>query len=277
MTPEDIRIRHWHAVAELYRGVLQREPDPFIDTYVEMLEKGEIDYLHLIQTFFGSNERKALMRQAEEKAFIGGQSQFGEIEILLRDMVNGDQPRTVVDVGARGKARSNSWDLMNSFGWRGVLVEANPDLIPAIEAEFEGLDLTLLNFAVSDYDGEGEFYFGVNDDISALSAQQVEAWGAVRGSTPVTVRRVPTLLGSLGVAKDFDLLSIDVEGEDIKVLNDTIAGGYRPRWVIVEACEDFRVETLFDQPFSEAVRENYRIVGRTAPNLILRSEAVGGA
>jgi len=42
-----------------------------------------------------------------------------------------------------------------------------------------------------------------------------------------------------------------------------------PRWVIIEAAFDGATRSLDDLPLSSAARETYRIVARTAPNLIL--------
>jgi hypothetical protein len=56
-------------------------------------------------------------------------SQHGELPLLLREMAAVTCPdRLVVDVGARGRRSSNSYDLLRHFGWRGLLIEANPYL-----------------------------------------------------------------------------------------------------------------------------------------------------
>lgn len=199
------------------------------------------------------------------------QSQFGEVQHLIRMMVNDGRNRVVVDVGARGRERSNSYDLMKHFGWRGILVEANPNLIASITSEFDGLDLTLINCAVSDYDGEATFHFGVNDDVSSLNLEATLGWGETRGQTTVSVCRLPALLETHNVPKTFDLFSIDIEGEDIKVLNDAVAHGFMAQYVVIEACYDYSVNSLHDLAFSDAVRSAYTIVERTPANLILKA------
>ena len=88
--------------------------------------------------------------------------------------------KIIVDVGARGRERSNSFDLLRHFGWRGLLIEANPSLLESIRADFAGTDFFLEFCAVSDYEGRAEFYFGVNDDVSSLSQHAAEGWGDIR-------------------------------------------------------------------------------------------------
>ncbi len=70
------------------------------------------------------------------------------------------------------------------------------------------------------------------------------------------VRRLHQLLEARGIPRDFDLLSLDIEGEDVRVLNDLIGGSaYRPRWVIIEASANYATRSLDDLELVESVRE----------------------
>jgi len=159
---------------------------------------------------------------------------------------------------------------MKHFGWKGVLIEANPNLIQSIRDEFSGLDVELVSAAVSNYEGEADFFFGSNDAISSLNRDATASWGAVSGSVRVPVRTLRGILIERKVPADFDLLSLDIEGEDIKVLNDTIEHSYyRPQWIIIEASYDFQTKSLNDLNVSSTVIENYEIVEQTDANLML--------
>lgn len=256
-------------VQMLYRVFFMREPDPAAQDKVERLINDVSSVEDVIAEILASEE----FGSRNDSQLIRGQTQYGELELLIRRwMTCAVQDRWVVDVGARGKARSNSWDLLNTFGWRGLLVEANSALIPTIEAEFAGLQMELLNCAISDYEGEATFYLGVNDDVSSLDRNASEGWGPLAGEIRVPVRRLAPLLQERGVPEQFGLLSIDIEGEDIKVLNDLIAtSAYRPRWVLIEASYDFQTRTLRDLPFDLSVLSGYRLVDQTASNLLLES------
>ncbi len=267
-------------VRAAYHALLMRDADPGgLQAWTDLLLSGSTDPLGLMRSMLGSEEFATRFTDflhhyvpPEQLRFTNDTSQFGETWLLLREMVNAAAAhRIVVDVGARGKERSNSYDLLRHCGWRGLLVEANPALIPEISREFAGLDLTLLNYAVSDYSGEATFFLGANDDVSSLNQHDAAGWGDIRGQVKVTVERLPTLLAAHEIPRDFDMLSIDAEGEDVKILNDTVAGGWMPRWVIIEASDDFRVRSLRDLPLLPAVVERYKIVVQTKANLILRS------
>lgn len=266
-------------VEECYHAVLQREPDePGLLEKASRLATGDATLRQVIGEMLASEEFVTripglLAQRAANLAvrLTNDVSQYGETWMLVRHWVNAQaECGMVVDVGARGRERSNSYDLMRHFGWRGVLVEANPALLPAIEREFAGCDMRLVSCAVSDYTGEATFTLGSNDDVSSLDAGLAQGWGDTRGQIEVRVRRLADVLAEHAIPHTFDLLSLDIEGEDIRVLNDLVdASAYRPAWVIIEASHDFKVQTLEDAPFSPAVRADYRVRMATSANLIL--------
>jgi FkbM family methyltransferase len=200
--------------------------------------------------------------------FFNEVSQYGEVSLLLRRFI---KPGLVVDVGARGRERSNSYDLLRWFGWKGLLIEANPTLTNQILSEFAGLNIKLVTCAISDRIGTGTLHLGINEDISSLDGACTQAWGPVNGAIEVPVRRLRDVLYEHSVPPDFDFLSIDAEGEDCRILNDTIANSaYRPRWVIIEASYDGKTKSLNDIPVIDEVKRIYEIVDTTPANLILR-------
>ena len=257
-------------VAVLYRSFFGRELDPSAQDKIDRLRSGQANAEDIIAEILQSEEFRTA--KPDERLF-RDQTQYGELQQLIgRWMVGAVRYPWVVDVGARGKERSNSWDLLRTFGWTGLLIEANSNLIPSIQADFAGLKCEILNCAVSDYEGEATFYLGANDDVSSLDSNASSGWGPLTGEMRVLVRRLPALLKERGVPEQFGLLSIDIEGEDIKVLNDLVTtSAYRPRWVLIEASYDFQTKAMRDLPFDASVLSAYRLVDQTASNLLLES------
>lgn len=73
---------------------------------------------------------------------------------------------------------------------------------------------------------------------------------------------------------DFGLLSIDLEGEDVRVLNDMIRNSeFRPRWIVIEASNNFLTRSLHQIGVDPLVAAQYEIVGQTVANLILERRA----
>lgn len=261
-----------------YNTMLGREPDEGAKAHWALRHGEGFDLQQLLSTILGSSEfaskwKDVLPQQAgaESIGFFNEQSQFGEVGRLVRQMVNTTAvSKIVVDVGANGRERSNSYDFLRYFGWKGVLIEANPNRNSIIEKEFAGTDYVLVNCAISNYIGEAIFHLGVNDDVSSLEAKSAEGWGPVQGEIKVAVRPLSEILIEHEVPREFDLLSIDAEGEDVRILNDTIAKGYRPCWVIMEAAHDPLLPTLDMLGLTKEVRTLYEVVDSTVANLILR-------
>lgn len=208
---------------------------------------------------------------------IDDHSQFGEFLELLKLLVGRAAPtKIVVDVGANGRERSNSYDLLRLFGWRGLLIEANPALTEQIRTDFAGLDYTLVTVAVSDEVGVGTLSLGVNSDISSLSPEFTGAWGPVSGSVKVPIRRLPDILTEHDIPQTFDVLSLDIEGFDARVLTDLYDNSeFRPRWVIIEGSHNFKVNDFTLIGVAKSVSEEYEIASRTPANLLLRNRRSG--
>ena len=269
-----------HLVVALYDVLLGRAPEPVgLQSKIDRLADNALSLNDLIREIVDSEEYFGLQRieftrrgLAANDRFTNDVSQYGETWLVMRDMVNSASwSHYVVDVGARGRARSNSYDLLRHFGWRGLLIEANPRLIEPIRAEFEGLDYEIACCAVSDYSGVATFNIGANDDVSSLTRAAAEGWGDVRDQIEVQVKMLPDLLREHDAPLSFDLLSIDIEGEDVRVLNHLVeVSPYRPIWVVIEVAGDDPDLTLARIGMSREVCETYGIMARTPSNLLLK-------
>ena len=265
-------------IQALYRKLLLRDPDEAgFTSHLRHWSGSDFDPADIIQAFLQSAEFQArshiFFREYVGKGkLIHDHSQNGEVDYLIQSMINDSAKRRyVVDVGARGRERSNSYDFLKFFGWKGLLVEANPNLVESINSDFSGLDFQLLSCAVADYEGEAEFYFGVNDDVSSLHEQGSAAWGPLQGRCRVQVRRLPGLLAEAKAPEDFDLLSLLIHRSDFPVINDLIANSpYRPARVIVEVYESNKVKSLEQLPLHPQVKQEYELVGDVGANIVLR-------
>lgn len=255
-------------VRALYQATFDREPEPEgLAAYSRVLEENPYALMDVSRSLFASDEHKSLLRRLSGE----DHSQFGEYPIIVRRLAQlGSKHRIIVDVGARGKERSNSFDLLHHHGWRGLLVEANPSLYQGITDEFSGLDFELVRCAVGPTEGTMPFYIGTNNDVSSLNRQQAADWGEIRGEIQVSVRRLEMILGENAIPRDFDILSLDIEGLDISVFNDLILNSsYRPKTVVIEASCDFAVKDPSEVGVDAKAMELYEIVGQTRANFIL--------
>lgn len=274
-------------IESLYRRLLLRDPDllgmqkhqkefmnsneQFDELIIDFLESIEFqEKIHIFCRHYGGNNIR----------FTNDHSQYGEFEQILKFFMGRfTQSKIVVDVGANGKERSNSFDLINQFGWKGVLIEANPKLYSSIENDFFGLNYTLVKSAVSDIEGMGTLSLGINSDISSLSAESTSSWGEVSDKINVKTRRLAGILEENMVPSSFALLSIDIEGYDVRVLNDLICkSDFRPEMIIIELAatpeqhttrEGIETYDLESVGLAPEVADIYRYSGRTKSNVIL--------
>lgn len=253
----------------LYLGVLGREPDPEgLETFTALLHEDASRLNEVAATFHRSEEH---FRSLTGASVILDHSQNGEFRLFLDHfLAMGARHKVIVDVGANGRERSNSFDLMKYFGWKGLLIEANPSLWPSIERDFAGLDYRLVRGGVAEQEGVMPLFLGIHDDISSLIRDSVVAFGEVRGEVAVAVRRLGDILADHDVPKNFDILSLDIEGLDISVLNDLLAAtDYRPELISIETSMNFAYRSLDEIAVNEIAKQEYRLAFQTRANMIL--------
>jgi len=175
-------------------------------------------------------------------------SQFGEsgmLDTLFR--IFPPQNKMLVDVGACGKELSNSWDLL-AKGWKGLLIDADPERIPIIKSDFAGLNATIIHSGVSDKMEELDFHIHNVMGHSSFLAD----WYTPTDTGNTIKIQCRTLLDILVEHKtplNFDLLTIDIEGMDYKVLSALFKySNYRPNIIIAE-CTSFSNPYVFFQQY----------------------------
>jgi FkbM family methyltransferase len=162
-------------------------------------------------------------------------SDFGAQEIIFkffreRPPVN----KQLVDIGAHGKNSSNTYGLL-TLGWKGLMIEANPERARVCRKDFAGLDVKVLNIGVSDEAGRMPLYMHRVVGSSSLLA----SWDPHEHTGKrimVSVEPVDKVFKEHQIPDDLDFLSVDVEGLDYrvvkKIFEDTRC---RPRLIITEA------------------------------------------
>lgn len=266
-----------------YRRLLLRSPDPsghahFTAALSEKRSSPE-DVLNALLTSDEFYQNRAAFTDHyfgdRPNGFFSEFSQFGEISLLIRAMMDmACTNRVLVDVGVMGRWGSNSYDLLRWFGWRGLLVEANTQLIDPIKQEFGDLDYRIVNLAVSDHAGTATLHIGTNEGVSSLNEDHARMFGPTKGSIKVPMETLPAILAREDIPLRFDLLSIDIEGEDIKVLNQLIGSSpYRPNWIIFESghIDSYRPGVL---PLIAQFDAEYELIGKTEANLIFRNRSL---
>lgn len=162
-----------------------------------------------------------------------GFSNFDEEEILFRlvdELLPAGHSRTAVDIGAGdGVKGSNTYALFNA-GWRGVGFESHPRKAGKLAKTYERLP------------------------------------GVTADARPATPENVAALLREHRVAREFGVLSLDIDSYDYFVL-DAILSEFRPRLVVTEINEKIPPPIRFRVRFDADFRLSHHFFGYSIQSL----------
>ncbi|HTR30432.1 MAG TPA: FkbM family methyltransferase [Puia sp.] len=167
-------------------------------------------------------------------------SQCGED--LLIDYIfelRGVRMPTYLDIGAHDPFYLNNTAIFYLRGCRGINIEANPRLIGKFKKKRKE-DINL-NIGISDQAGVLDFYIMADSTLSTFSREESESM-IREGHKPAGVKKielmtVKSVLDKYNGGIFPDLLTIDVEGLDFKILQSIDFSEQYPKVICVEAAE----------------------------------------
>lgn len=182
--------------------------------------------------------RKAGATEQEWKNIRLSFSQFGE-DLLLEHLL---PPKGFyVDVGAYHPVTySNTW-LFNRNGWRGIVVEPNPEMA-RLHRRRRPRDI-IVESAVGAEPGEVRYQSVPEANNNRILAEgEIPAGGTVSSVKMTTLARL--FQEKLPPDQQVDLLCIDCEGMDLAVLQGNDWGLAKPRVICVEGKDDTEQKML---------------------------------
>lgn len=157
-------------------------------------------------------------------------SQFGEdgvIEKIFEIIKNGD--KWCVEFGAGdGKTFSNTWDLIVNRGWSGVEIEASSKLYKKLIQTYKGNNNVVCINKLINFDG---------------------------------AETLDNILLKTSIPRDFDLMSIDIDGNDYHIWNSIEV--YRPKVIIVEFNPSIPLDIEFIQPRDMKINQGSSLLSLT--------------
>lgn len=178
-------------------------------------------------------------------------SQEGE-ELIIRRFFQGHAPGFYVDVGAHEPRRFSNTHFLYRAGWRGVDIDANPECVARLAKE-RHRDVCV-NVGVGPASAELSYFmfdaWELNTFDRDIAAQREREGHPVRHTRQVPVRPLADLLAeTVPVGQAIDLLTIDVEGLDLAVLESNDWSRFVPRLVLVEIYEK-ALRLMLDSPLA---------------------------
>jgi FkbM family methyltransferase len=141
-------------------------------------------------------------------------------------LMNKFRPGFFLEIGANdGFTLSNTVYLEKEFGWKGVLVEANPKYMGSLSGRTKSV---IVNRAVSAQEGEAAFidaglYGGLESSLDSSHSQYTD------GAARITVEciELQELLDMTAAPSRIDFISIDVEGGEVPIVEQMMASTRR--------------------------------------------------
>lgn len=143
-----------------------------------------------------------------------------------------------IDLGANHAKEMSNTFYFYSFGAKGVLVEANPDLIPELKF-YRDRDLILNNVVDIEDDKEVDFYILSGDGLSTPDYESAKNFCEINPSIEIVNKKVLKTITYNTIVEQFlgqspTILSIDIEGKDLEILKSMNLEEYRPLLIVTE-------------------------------------------
>ncbi|HEX4040982.1 MAG TPA: FkbM family methyltransferase [Xanthobacteraceae bacterium] len=163
-----------------------------------------------------------------------------------------------VEVGANQPQQgSQSWQFEQA-GWRGVLVEPQPDLAERLRQTRRA---HVVAAACSSPANAGKtMTLHVLGPHSSLNPELAVTGVVAEAQIEVPVRTLDEILREAAAPSPIDFVSIDVEGHEVEVLSGFDLARWRPRLILVE---DHVTSLATHRALTGA---GYRLIRRTGPN-----------
>lgn len=151
-----------------------------------------------------------------------------------------------VDVGANHPVRGSLTHRLDRQGWKGVCVEANPDLA----ALFDGRRNCSVETRVVGDGRSAWFVQEENAEVSGLAVAESDHAdeAATRGRAVQTIR-LETALKERGAPNRIAFLSVDVEGADAVVVTDNLLDAYTFDLVLIERPHSQTAKRMFEHGY----------------------------
>jgi FkbM family methyltransferase len=178
--------------------------------------------------------REGLLKDLEQGAQLC-YSQEGESLILDR-LFTSRKTGFYVDVGAHHPKRFSNTYALYKKGWRGINIDPTPGVKELFD-EYRPGD-AFVAAAVLSAEGARDFYMFTESALNTFSrslADEYQQTGYKLAEVrPIKSRKLAAVLQECKVDHPIDLMSIDVEGYELDVLESNDWQRYRPRVLLVE-------------------------------------------
>ena len=144
---------------------------------------------------------------------------------------------TFVEVGAYDGEEFSNTSCLADIGWNGIYVEPVKEFYEKCLNRHKCNNVFVENCFIGKFEGEVDLY--IEGTITTTSINQVDLYKSINWSREITESKcnqitLNSLLQKYKVPPKFELLVVDVEGNETDVFDSFDFGYYLPKMVIVE-------------------------------------------
>ena len=201
---------------------------------------------------------------------VNSYSQYGE-DLVIDGILENKKTGFYVDIGANDPSLLNNTRRFYNKGWSGINIEPNPILYKKL-IEQRPRDINL-NVGIGMETGELPFYILSADTLSSFSFRDAKRNCKVFKERIVETINIPIhpivqIFEKYVGGKKIDLLSIDVEGFELGILESNNWDRYRPHIILIELHHHTRDILAYLE------KNNYNLVYKNSTNGIFMDVTV---
>lgn len=202
-------------------------------------------------------------------------SQHGE-DLFIIQYLDTKLTGSILDIGANdGITYSNSRLFIEQLGWQGVLVEPTSLCIKKLNELYSSNDLvTIYPYAIDEVEQEAIIYLGnlepeTINQVATMSTNEKLYWETNRRvnyqEEVIKTKTIDQLISDVN-HQYFDIISIDIEGNDLLAFSGLFNANFRPEFFIFE--HNSNQNTITE--LLKICHLEYRIVWQNTINFILQ-------
>jgi FkbM family methyltransferase len=148
---------------------------------------------------------------------------------------------TFVEVGAYDGQEFSNTSCLSDIGWKGLYIEPVIEFYNRCLARHKNNNISFENCSIGTIEKEIDIF--VNGAITTTSLDQVKTYYDIGWSDKHEVQRckqfrLDTLLKKYNISRQFELLVVDVEGNETDVFNSFDLIHWYPKMIIVELVDN---------------------------------------
>lgn len=263
--------------------MLLKDRDQFVDSLVIELSESNVTETQaelIVATICRPLAQKQISNSLLEifKETCGGNVSYSqEGEDIILDRLFGDKiDGFFIDIGAHHARRFSNTYALYRKGWRGINIDATPGSMRSFEM-LRPRDINL-ELAISDRKEPLSFIMfkegALNTFDGTLAQSYIDSGWETQGTAEIVPETLADVLDKhLPANQKIDLISIDVEGEELQVLRSNNWSKYCPDIIIIEALETPLLRSAENTAVAFLIERGFQPTAKLFNSIILtRSE-----